>query len=99
SLRADLGPREVSTRLHVAEMRREVQTAMQDGPSTPAGRTPYRQPGVGVGAANAASPSPSTSPEGEGSLRSRVVCSSNTIWRMQAILETEDDEETGQNLV
>ncbi|CAN0270345.1 unnamed protein product, partial [Ectocarpus fasciculatus] len=26
SLRADLGPREVSTRLHVAEMRREVQT-------------------------------------------------------------------------
>ncbi|CAN0192278.1 unnamed protein product, partial [Ectocarpus fasciculatus] len=38
SLRADLGPREVSTRLHVAEMRREVQTAMQDGPSTPAGR-------------------------------------------------------------
>ncbi|CAM9722759.1 unnamed protein product [Ectocarpus sp. 4 AP-2014] len=104
SLRNDLGPREVSTRLHVAEMRREAQTPMEDGASTSAGRAPYRQPSVGVGAANAdagetESPLPSTSPEGDGSLRSRVVGSSNTIWGMQAILETEDDEETGQDLV
>ncbi|CBJ28347.1 hypothetical protein Esi_0101_0052 [Ectocarpus siliculosus] len=104
SLRADLGPREVSTRLHVAEMLKEVQTPMQDGASTSAGQKPYRQPSVGVGAANAAageteSPLPSTSPEGDGSLRSRVVGSSNTIWGMQAILETEDGEETGQDLV
>lgn len=67
-------------------------------------QTPYRQPSVGVGADNAAageteSPVPSTSPEGDGSLRSRVVGSSNMIWGMQAILETEDDEETGQDLV
>eukprot|EP00903_Cladosiphon_okamuranus_P014070 g13077.t2 len=107
SLRRAIDAREAAARLYVADMDEELQASAADAtPSTTTRATPsLRRAGVGVGVVNAAGrrrgPMFGTSPEVAGSLRNRVVSSANTIWGMNAILETENghEEEKGDGHV